>query len=143
MHDSRDGLRQFAVRRLVNIGPRVIPFLVSLLGDTKDYTQESAAIIFATFGNDAMPCLIDAMKNHADRRVRWGAAWVLASMAGETRKVVPPVAVAEEPASITQTPQRQPSEMWADGWLTKARAQLAAARRMDVFNLGGAVSLEA
>jgi len=138
LHDEREGLRQFAVRRLVDMGPQVIPHLIVLLGDTKDYTQESTAIVLATFGREAMPYLINAMKDHPDRNVRWGAAWVLASMASETRKLVPPVAVQEEPEQAAEVPQRQPSEMWADGWLTKVRENLAAARQRDVLNLGGA-----
>jgi HEAT repeat protein len=138
LHDEREGLRQFAVRQLVDMGPKVIPHLIVLLGDTKDYTQESTAIVLATFGRDAMPYLINAMKNHPERSVRWGAAWVLASMASEARKLVPPVAVQEEREQTAEVPQRQPAEMWADGWLTKVRENLAAARQRDVLNLGGA-----
>ena len=138
LHDPREGLRQFAVRRLVNLGPQVVPDLIPLLGDAKDYTQESAAIILATFGKASLPCLMDAMKNHPNRHVRWGAAWVLASMAPEVRKSVPPVAVPETKAEAMKAPERKPSDMWSDAWLTKVRGQLAAARQTDVLSLRNA-----
>ena len=140
LHDSREGLRQFAVRRLVNLGPQVIPDLIPLLGDAKDYSQESAAIILATFGEASLPCLLDAMKNHPDRSVRWGAAWVLASLAPEVRKSLPRVAVPVTQAqpTVTMPPERKPSDMWADAWLTKVREQLAAVRQNDVLSLRNA-----
>jgi HEAT repeat protein len=138
LHDSREGLRQFAVRRLVNLGPQVLPGLIPLLGDAKDYTQESAAIILATLGKQSFPYLLEAMKNHPDRSVRWGAAWVLASMSSEARKAVPPVAVPETMAEAVEVPERKPSDMWSDAWLTKVREQLAAARQTDVLSLRNA-----
>ena len=138
LHDEREGLRQFVMRRLVNLGPQVIPALVEILGDNKEYTQESAAIALSTFGNDALPALLDAMKNHPNRRVRWGAAWVLSAMAPEVRRTVPPVAIPATEAPAHVRPQRRPSEVWSDAWLTKIRLQLAAARQGDALNLGGA-----
>lgn len=137
LHDDRDGLRQFVMRRLVNLGPQVVPAVIGLLGDNKDYTQESAAIILAAFGSDSLPHLLDALKTHPDRRVRWGAAWVLATMGPEARNVVPHVTVVAAEAAAKPAPRRQPSDLWSDAWLTKIRDQLAAARQLD-FNLGGA-----
>lgn len=141
LHDPREGLRQFAIRRLVNIGPQVIPFLISALGNVKEYTQESAAIVLATIGKEAMPYLLDAMKNNPDRRVCWGAAWVLASLGPEVRAAVPPVAFPEtQPETVEAQPRPLPADMWSDAWLTKVRNKLAAARDLDVFHLAGAAS---
>lgn len=138
LYDPREGLRQFAVRRLVNLGPQVIPDLIYLLGDAKEFTQESAAIVLATFGKVSLPFLLEAMKNHPNRNVRWGAAWVLASMGADARRAVPPVTVPETKAEAVKVPERKPSDMWSDAWLTKVREQLAAARQTDVLNLRNA-----
>ena len=82
-----------------------------------------------------------------DRRTRWGAAWVLATMGPEVRNAVPPVhvpaaaAAVEEPSTETQQPTRRyGSGVWSDSWLTKVREQLNAARKMDldVLSPGGA-----
>lgn len=138
LHDPREGLRQFAIHRLVNLGPQVIPGLINLLGDAKDYTQESAAIVLATFGTDSLPFLLDAMKNHPERNVRWGAAWVLASMGPEVRQAVPPTAIPQTTIETPRAPERKPSDKWSDAWLTKIREQLAAARQTEALSLRNA-----
>jgi len=138
LHDEREGLRQYAMRRLVNLGSQTIPALIDTLGDNKEYTQESAAIALTTFGATALPHLLDAMKNHGDRRVRWGAAWVLASLGSEVRGAVPPVAVPAGEAEAKPVPERRPSDIWSDSWLTKIREQLNAARQLDLKNLSNA-----
>jgi HEAT repeat protein len=137
LHDEREGLRQFALRRIVNFGSQAIPALIETLGDNKEYTQECAAIALTTFNGDSIPFLLEAMKNHPNRRVRWGAAWVLSAMGPEARKVVPAVTMPVA-ADTVPRPKRQPSEMWSDSWLTKIREQLNAARGLDAVSLGGA-----
>ena len=138
LHDDREGLRQYAMRRLVNLGPQAIPALIDTLGDNKEYTQEAAAIALTTYGATALPRLLDAMKTHPDRRARWGAAWVLASLGPEVRTAVPPVAVPAGEADAKPVPERRPSDIWSDSWLTKIREQLHAARQLDVTTLGNA-----
>lgn len=120
LHDDRDDLRQFALRRLVKMGPQIIPALIETLKDNKEFTQECAAIGLASFGSESIPELLAATK-HENRRIRWGVAWVLASMGPEARKALPEVAV---PGGNIP---RVGSGAWSDSWLTKVRQQLNAA----------------
>jgi HEAT repeat protein len=134
LHDDRDGLRQFAVRRLVNMGPDVIPALIETLQDNKEYTQEAAAIALRTFGNQAVPHLLKAMKCD-NRRIRWGAVWVLQSMGPEARKTVPAVIIpSQQSAAVSEVDAAKKigSGVWSDAWLTKVRQQLNDARNMDM-----------
>lgn len=133
LHDDREGLRHFAVRRLVNLGAPVIPAVIGVLRDNKEYTQESAAIVLASIGGAAIPHLLEAMK-HDDRRIRWGAAWVLASLGPEARQTIPEVRIPEAQAEPRQPP-RAGSGVWSDAWLTKIREQLNAARGRNVMDL--------
>ena len=64
---------------------------------------------------------VAAMK-HQNRRIRWGAAWVLATIGPEARKAVPEVVI---PGA---QPARVGSGVWSDSWLTKVRQQLNAAK---------------
>jgi HEAT repeat protein len=131
LHDERDGLRQFALRRLVKMGPQVIPALIETLKDNKEYTQECAAIGLASFGTAAIQPLLDAMK-HDNRRIRWAAAWVLASMGPEARNAVPEVVLPGAKAA------RVGSGVWSDSWLTKVRQQLNAAKLGEAGGLSAA-----
>jgi HEAT repeat protein len=131
LHDDRDGLRQFAIRRILKTGPVTIPALIEILQDNKEHTQEAAAIALASFGHTALPHLLAAMK-HENRRVRWGAAWVLASMGPEARKVVPAV---EIPVLKQTEPDKTQYGVWSDSWLTKIRQQLENARSLDLSQL--------
>lgn len=136
LHDDRDGLRQFALRRLVTI-PEAIPALIEVLQDNKEYTQESAAIALRTFGTTAVPHLLQALKSK-NRRICWGAAWVLQSMGPEARKAVPVVIIpgsqSEAPKSQVDAARKIGSGVWSDAWLTKVRQQLNEARGLE-FNL--------
>jgi len=129
LHDERDGLRQFALRRLVKMGTSAIPALIETLADSKEDTKECAAIGLASFGATAIPYLVDAMK-HDNRRIRWGATWVLASMGPEVRKAVPEVYIPGRHAV-----SKVGSGVWSDSWLTKVRQQLQAARMDDFSDL--------
>lgn len=131
LHDWRDGLRQFAVRRMVSIGEPAIPHLLEALKASQQYTQESAAIALATLGPVSIPYLLKAMKSE-DRSVRWGAAWVLASMGPEARTAIPEVAL---PASKVKSMHG----VWSDSWLTKVRERLQTNRMMDVINIAGSL----
>ena len=136
LHDDRDGLRQFAVRRLVTMGPDVIPALIDTLQDNKEFTQEAAALALRTFGNLAVPHLLKAMKCD-NRRIRWGAAWVLQSMGPEARRAVPAIVLPTQntqPQSEVEAAKKIGSGVWSDAWLTKVRQQLDEARGLD-FNL--------
>ena len=138
LNDYREGLRQFAMRRLVSIGAPAIPHLIGALSSKHAYTQESAAIALATLGSLAIPDLLNAMKSE-DKQIRWGAAWVLASIGPEARKQIPsvPVKIAS-PAARTDRPTPIPEDMhgvWSDSWLTKVREKLQANRMLDVVNL--------
>jgi HEAT repeat protein len=133
LHDDRDGLRQFAIRRLVNMGTHVIPELINMLQDPKEFTQEAAAIVLRTFGSQAVPYLLEAMKSE-NRRTRWGAAWVLQSMGAEARKAVPAVILPcqnSAPASEVDVAKKIGSGIWSDAWLTKVRQQLNEAKGFD------------
>lgn len=126
LHDDRDGLRQFAMRRLVAMGKPAIPTLIEMLQDPKDYTRESAAIALATMGKLSIPFLIEAMK-HPDRRTRWNATWVLSSMGTEARNAMPAVKL---PAGVQKPAASDPAlpalnhGVWSDSWLTKIKQQL-------------------
>lgn len=132
--DDREGLRTFAMRRLANIGPSVIPYVVEMLGTSNEQAQESAAIILARLGADSAPALLEAMKSHPDRRTRWGAAWVLAAVGADARKEILPVtSPASGPEAFEQSPIRSHSEAWSDSWLTKIKQNLALARNLEVL----------
>jgi len=121
LHDEREGLRQFALRRIVKAGPAMIPALIETLKDNKEYTQECAAIALASFGSESIQPLLQAMK-HENRRIRWAAAWVLSSMGPEARNAVPAVVIPGE----FKLPRG--SGVWSDSWLTKVKQQLNAAK---------------
>jgi HEAT repeat protein len=128
LEDHRDGLRQFAMRRLLTFGPRIAPCAIQLLGDKRPEVQECAAIMLTTMGTPIIPQLIAAMK-HKDRRVCWGAAWVLATLGPEARKWLPPVKL--PPSKVESLPEsgaEPQTGVWSDAWLTKVRNKLYAAR---------------
>jgi HEAT repeat protein len=134
IHDDREGLRLFAVKRLVKMDPQVvIPALLQLLQERNENTQEAAAIGLATFGDNAIPHLLEALKSD-NRRIRWGAAWVLASMGPQARNALPAVKITADQrpsGSSTALPRPSQSGVWSDSWLTKVREQLAAAKGLD------------
>src|SRR5208283_4585370 len=99
LRDSREGLRQFAIRRLAKIGPSVIPKLILALKDKDVYGQEGAAIVLITLGSASVPALLQAMR-HEDRAIRWGATWVLSSMPLELRRQIPEVRLPAVPKSV-------------------------------------------
>ena len=134
LDDWRDGLRQFAVRRLVAIGEPAIPHLIQALKAKHEYTQESAAIALATLGPVSIPYLLQALKSD-DREVRWGVAWVLASMGAEARVVLPEVAL---PGGAKKARPAMYG-VWSDSWLTKVRERLHANRMTDVIGIASAL----
>jgi HEAT repeat protein len=140
--DSRDGLRQFAMRRLVSIGASAVPELILALKDSRDYMQESVAITLATMGQTSVPFLMEALKSK-DRKICWAAAWVLSSMPPEVRTVLPNVKVAPpKPVSKHDSSQLIAAKtesglhgVWSDAWLSKVRERLVANRMADVFKI--------
>lgn len=134
LQDEREGLRLFAVRRLVSFQVLSVPSLIEALADGKEYTQESAAIGLATIGAPSVPYLLAALKS-PERRTRWGAAWVLASMGPEAHSAIPQVRL---PAAQSATNGRASDSgihrgVWSDSWLTKIRRQLDDARGRDLI----------
>ena len=138
MQENRDGIRQFAMRRLVSLGAEAVPLLIPTLKDPDENVQESAAIVLRTIGQPALPLLVETLRC-ADRKLRWGAAWVLSSMGPEAREAVMQqtrkgTATAVRQVAMPRIPNDMNQGVWSDSWLTKVRDQLHVARqglRMD------------
>ncbi len=127
---NQDGIRSFAMRRLVNVGAEAVPALIHLLGDRRPEIQESAAIVLTTMGKVVIPDLIDAMKHSKDRKVCWGAAWVLATIGPAARAALPEVKIPGRSAEgSTASSSGSNTGVWSDAWLTKVRAKLADAKQ--------------
>jgi len=128
---NQDGIRPFAMRRLVNMGAEAVPAVIHLLGDRRPEIQESAAIILATMGKAVIPELIDAMKHDKDRKVCWGAAWVLATIGSAARAALPEVKIPGRAAAEGSTASASGANtgVWSDAWLTKVRAKLVDAKQ--------------
>ena len=127
---NQDGIRPFAMRRLVNMGAEAVPAVIHLLGDRHPEIQESAAIILATMGEPVIPILIDTMKHNKDRKVCWGAAWVLATIGSAARAALPEVKIPGRAAEAsTASSSGSNAGVWSDAWLTKVRAKLADAKQ--------------
>ena len=130
LSDDREGLRSFAMRRLVSLGVQAVPQVIESLGSS-DQMQECAAIVLAALAKDSVPLLVEAMKSHSNRRVRWGAAWVLAAIGADARGILPPVSVPE--AAVPPPPRRRPEDVWSDSWLTKIKRNLEEAKGLEAF----------
>jgi HEAT repeat protein len=141
LHEDRDGLRSFAMRRLANLGPPAVPELIAALKNPNDEVQECVAVILRTIGQPAIPHLLEALKC-SDRKLRWGAAWVLSSMGPEARDAVIGMSRKESgqssrlrEASVPKTPAAIRNQgVWSDSWLTKVREELHATRQMVGFD---------
>jgi HEAT repeat protein len=144
LRDHRDGLRQFAVRRLVAVGESAVPALIQALKYPDEQVQEAVAIALVTIGPRALVQLIRAM-NHDDRNVRWGACWVLSSMPPEIRQLLPKVTLpgdkkAMDSAAIAAAITAAAGSglhhgVWSDSWLSKVRETLARNRVLDVLDM--------
>lgn len=133
--DQREGLRQFAIKRLLDAGDEAIPHLINALRYKNPLQQEGIAIVLATLGTNALPALRAAMR-HEDRAIRWGAAWVISSMPEECRATLPKVRIpgsAEEAAPPSASGLQY--AVWSDSWLTKIRERLNTNRVADVITL--------
>jgi len=82
MNDNREGMRNFAIQKVVALGEDVIPRLVELLKFKEGYVQDSAAAALTQFGPAAIPALVEAL-NSTDRTTRWAAAAALGQMGPE------------------------------------------------------------
>ena len=137
LSDPREGLRQFAIQRLVKLGREAVPFLIGALKNKNPLVQESVAIALVTIGGDAVPALLAAMQ-HQDREMRWTAAWVMSAMPEEFRRALPqvnlPVAQETQPAAVAAAASGLHG-VWSDSWLTKVRERLEANKVVDVLNL--------
>lgn len=80
--DGRDGVREFAIARLVDIGDKAAPALIAKLNSPDAFIQEVAAYVLAQIGQPAVPYLQAALKD-SDRKIRWNAAAVLGIINGE------------------------------------------------------------
>lgn len=133
MQENRDGIRQFAMRRLVNMGAVAVPELIPELKNPDETVQECAAIVLRTIGQAALPLLVQTLRCE-DRKLRWGAAWVLSSMGPEAREAVmmqtrKGTSTVVREVSMPSTPAAALNQgVWSDSWLTKVRDQLHTAR---------------
>jgi HEAT repeat protein len=145
LRDHRDGLRAFAVRRLVAMGEAAVPALIEALRYPDQQVQEAVGVALITIGPRALVQLIRAM-NHDDRNVRWGACWVLSSMPPEVRQLLPRVKLpadrkAMDSAAIAAAIQTAAAGsglhhgVWSDSWLSKVRETLARNRVADVLDM--------
>jgi hypothetical protein len=137
--DGREGLRQFAIRRLVNLGARAVPALLVTLKHPNLWIQEGAAIALSAMGTVSVPFLMQAMKTE-DRKMRWAASWVLSSMPPEIRRSIPKVSLPGAVITPADTPKMSDSGLhgvWSDSWLTKVRERLEASKG-EVLGLGPA-----
>lgn len=134
MQENRDGIRQFAMRRLANMGAVAVPDLIPELKNADESVQECAAIVLRTIGQPALPLLVETLRCQ-DRKLRWGAAWVLSSMGPEAREAVMQqtrkgtATVVREVAMPTTPAAALNQGVWSDSWLTKVRDQLHVARQ--------------
>jgi HEAT repeat protein len=145
LRDHRDGLRAFAVRRLVAMGEAAVPALIQALKYPDEQVQEAVGVALVTIGPRALVQLIRAM-NHDDSNIRWGACWVLSSMPPEVRQMLPKVKLpgdkkAMDSAAIAAAITAAASGsglhhgVWSDSWLSKVRETLARNRVADVLDI--------
>jgi HEAT repeat protein len=87
LSDNREGIRRFAIRRLIEIGPPAAPALIEALRQKHGFAHDSAVLALVGMGAPAIPNLIAAM-NHENREVRWGVASVLNQLGDEGRAAV-------------------------------------------------------
>jgi len=84
--------------------------------------------MLTTMGTAVIPQLIAAMR-HKDRRVCWGAAWVLATLGPAARAALPPVKLPlRKVEKASESSLALPAGVWSDAWLTKVRQKLFEAR---------------
>lgn len=133
MRENRDGIRQFAMRRLANMGEAAVPYLIQALKDPDELMQENVAVVLRTVGQPALPLLVEALRC-SDRKLRWGAAWVLSSMGPDAREAVMQqtrkgTSTVVKQVTLPSTPAAALNQgVWSDSWLTKVRDQLHTAR---------------
>jgi len=82
MNDNREGMRNFAINKVVAMGENIIPDMIELLAIREGYVQDSAAAVLIRLGAPAIPALVEAL-NSADRTTRWAAAAALGQMGPE------------------------------------------------------------
>ena len=126
---KREGLRHFAIRRLVNMGADAIPALIQALKDPRDLVRSGAAIALASIGSPALPGLREAMQSD-DREISWGAAWVLATLKAEVQKSSPKLSAVDERALLMAR-----TGVWSDAWLSRVSQQLDSYRTLDKVSL--------
>jgi hypothetical protein len=103
LHEEREGLRTFAVEKLVSIGREAVPALINALRATSEQTQEAAAGALCKMGSVAVPELRDAMQSD-NRQVAWSACWVLGSMSPDVRNARLRLPALEEATELVVVP---------------------------------------
>jgi len=90
-----------------------------------------------TIGEPALPLLLAAMK-HEDRKIRWGATWVLSAMPPEIRQLDTrgQPAGAEPAETAAKTHDSGLYGVWSDAWLTKVRERLQAHKIAESMLMG-------
>ncbi|MCY3020112.1 MAG: HEAT repeat domain-containing protein [Planctomycetota bacterium] len=86
-NDAREGIRQFAARKVASYGAEVAPLLIQLLRESQGFTQESAAMALKEMGQPAIPLLLEALEN-PEKAIRWQAAVILAAMGEQAHNAV-------------------------------------------------------
>ncbi len=104
LNNRCEELRQFAVRRLVNLGAAAVPGLIQALNSPLEQVRKNAAIALVTLGPIATSELTAAMNEGGEQGRR--AEWVLSAMPAEAR------------ASGVRR------GLWCDSWLTQIRRRL-------------------
>jgi HEAT repeat protein len=87
LRDGREGVRDHAVCRLIEIGPEVIPDIIELFKEKQGFSADCATTVLVGIGPVVIPHMLEAMK-HPERSVRWGAAGVLSCLGEQARSAV-------------------------------------------------------
>lgn len=88
LNDNREGMRNFAIKKAVQLGAQIAPALVELLNEKEGYLADSAAQTLQLIGQPAIPYLLHALQSTTDRKMRWSIAAILAEMGPEARAAV-------------------------------------------------------
>ena len=86
-NDPREGIREFAARKLACYGAEAAPLLIELLAEQGGYSQECAALALQEMGPPAIPFLVAALQ-HENKKTRWQAAVILAAMGEPAHQAV-------------------------------------------------------
>lgn len=87
LNDNREGMRNFAIKKCVQMGERAVPGLIEMLTQKDGYIADSAANALQQMGSPAIPGLLEAMKS-TDKNTRWMATTILSGMGDNAREAI-------------------------------------------------------